>query len=154
MEHEKLIHIINTANKYCYCVNILDKKANERIDEYIQVVFPLITFSSLTCEVYLKALVYKNTGSLPKGHNLRKLYNNIAATEQQELKKKFNEWIGDRGSFDEEIDRLSEIFVQWRYLYEQGWVVPEDHRGVRLGSLVMIMNILHDICNEYKNNVK
>ena len=67
MENKKFISIVDLANRYCYCVNILNGRGGselQNIEERMRVVFPVITFGCLTCEMYLKALAYKNSGEL------------------------------------------------------------------------------------------
>lgn len=157
MEKEKFISIVDLANKYCYCVNILKERGKPEIqnmDEYLQVVFPLITFGCLTCEMYLKALAYKNNGELSGGHDLSILFDKLSVDEQNRCKTEFNQWLGDSGDFDEEIERIKLAYTKWRYLYERGWTQNDDHSGIRPGSIVRFMEILHDICNEYKNTLK
>lgn len=157
MEKENFTGIVDLADKYFYCVNMLAQQASpelQNLDKYVQVVFPLITFGCLTCEMYLKALAYKNTDNLYEGHDLSILFDKLSAEEQNRCKTEFNQWLGDMGDFDEEIERIKLAFIQWRYLYERGWTVEDDHSGIRPGSITTFMKILHNICNEYKRDLK
>lgn len=157
MENEKFIDIVDVANKYCYCVNILDQRGGldlQNIEERMRVVFPLITFGCLTCEMYLKALVYKNNGELCEGHDLSILFDKLSDEEQNRCKTEFNQWLGKDGDFDKELERIKSAFIAWRYLYERGWTQDDDNSGIEPESITKFMKILHDICNEYKNELK
>lgn len=157
MENKKFISIVDLANRYCYCVNILNGRGGselQNIEERMRVVFPVITFGCLTCEMYLKALAYKNSGELCGGHDLSILFDKLSVDEQNRCKTEFNQWLGDSGDFDKEIEKIKLAFIEWRYLYERGWTQNDYHSGIKSGSITRFMKILHDICNEYKKTLE
>ena len=75
-------------------------------------IVPIITNAAFACELFLKTLLKKHS-SLKQGHNLLELFQSIP----EETK---NEIIGSNDSqeFIEELNQISCLFEEWRYIYE------------------------------------
>lgn len=154
MDKEKYTNIVDTANNYYCAVRVLWEKmeGNESTDslsECMQLIFPTINIGALACELYLKALVYKNKNCLKIEHNLGELFKLISDDDKRWCKEKFNEKISGNTNFDVEFENVKMAYTKWRYLYERG-NSEKDKEPIRPDSIICLMEILHDLCKRYK----
>ncbi len=154
MDKEKYINIVDTANNYYYAVRVLFEKieGNETTDslsDYMQLIIPIINIGALTCELYLKALVYKNKNFLKIEHDLDELFKLISDDDKRWCKEKFDEKISGNTNFDVELENIKMVYTKWRYLYERG-NSEKDKEPIRPDSIICLMEILHDLCKRYK----
>jgi hypothetical protein len=75
---------------------------------------PLVVCYAFASEVNLKLILLKY-GTKVRGHKLKALYELLPSEIKVEIKSKVR--IGDM-VFDKELGRISEAFVEWRYVYE------------------------------------
>lgn len=96
-------------------------------------------------------LITNKLGKLPpKGHKLKKLYEQLTEEQKKHIEDEFNKWIEDRSDFETEIAQIDNSFLEWRYLYEKGWIEDTSITHIRIGSIVKLMEILHDMCHSLK----
>ena len=128
----------------------------ERIDfEYFNAVSPLVVNSSLTCELYLKALCLITQNKLPKGHDLTRLYQIQTDDVQKSIFQKYKALYLSRdvpehlrGTMDEqtfasELNEFKDVFKDWRYVYE----LPG--KSVRAAALSMVRHALRSVTSDY-----
>lgn len=146
----------DTGDMYYLGARILEEKRKAMVVERkvaieFAITQPLVTVSSVACEIYLKMLITNKLGKLPpKGHKLKKLYEQLTEEQKKHIEDEFNKWIEDRSDFETEIAQIDNSFLEWRYLYEKGWIEDTSITHIRIGSIVKLMEILHDMCHSLK----
>lgn len=146
----------DTGDMYYLGARVLDEKRKDMVVEgKISIEFaimqPLGTVSAVACEIYLKMLITNKTGKLPqKGHKLKKLYGQLTEDQKKHIEDEFNKWIEDRSDFKTELAQIDNSFLEWRYLYEKGWIEDTSIKHIRIGSIVKLMEILYDMCHSLK----
>jgi hypothetical protein len=76
---------------------------------------PAITNRAFATELYFKA-ISQNDGKELRGHDLKKLYDQLADNRKIEI---IQEIDMDDESFDKELEKNANLFVEWRYLFEK-----------------------------------
>lgn len=146
----------DTGDMYYLGARILEEKRKAMVVERkvaieFAITQPLVTVSAVACEIYLKMLITNKLGKLPpKGHKLKKLYEQLTEEQKKHIEDEFNKWIEDRSDFETEIAQIDNSFLEWRYLYEKGWIEDTSITNIRIGSIVKLMEILHDMCHSLK----
>ena len=146
----------DTGDMYYLGARILEEKRKAMVVERkvaieFAITQPLVTVSAVACEIYLKMLITNKLGKLPpKGHKLKKLYEQLTEEQKKHIEDEFNKWIEDRSDFETEIAQIDNSFLEWRYLYEKGWIEDTRITHIRIGSIVKLMEILHDMCHSLK----
>lgn len=146
----------DTGDMYYLGARILEEKRKAMVVERkvaieFAITQPLVTVSAVACEIYLKMLITNKLGKLPpKGHKLKKLYEQLTEEQKKYIEDEFNKWIEDRSDFETEIAQIDNSFLEWRYLYEKGWIEDTSITHIRIGSIVKLMEILHDMCHSLK----
>ncbi len=155
MVKSKYDAMLRCADQYYYVSMILQKKENEceKKEDYsftMNTVVPRAVIAAIACEIYLKALIYcQGTAPQPKrGHNLFDLYKKLNQEDKEWCEKEFNKWIGNSDLITE-LREHSEIFTDFRYMYEIGWI-HNDLNHVRVGTLTKFMKLLREVCQKYK----
>jgi len=77
-------------------------------------VIPVVVNYAFAAEVNLK-LILLSVGKQVRGHKLKSLYDLLPLELKDEIKREAK--IG-RMNFDTELARISDAFVDWRYIYE------------------------------------
>lgn len=90
------------------CLN--DNKI-EKGQRSIQLV-PGVVCAAFSCELSMKWLIHRHTGSEVKGHLLDELFENLAELDQNNLKKMIS-------NFNEFVIRNRKMFIDARYHHEQ-----------------------------------
>lgn len=146
----------DTGDMYYLGARVLEEKRKAMVVEgqtaiEFAITQPLVTVSAVACEIYLKMLITNKLGKLPpKGHKLKKLYEQLTEEQKKHIEDEFNKWIEDRSDFETEIAQIDNSFLEWRYLYEKGWIEDTSITHIRIGSIVKLMEILHDMCHSLK----
>lgn len=146
----------DTGDMYYLGARILEEKRKAMVVERkvaieFAITQPLVTVSAVACEIYLKMLITNKLGKLPpKGHKLKKLYEQLTEEQKKHIEDEFNKWIEDRSDFETEIAQIDNSFLEWRYLYEKGWIEDTSITHIRIGSIVKLMEILYDMCHSLK----
>jgi hypothetical protein len=68
---------------------------------------PASTLGAFSCELFLKCLVCVETGSVPKGHNLRKLFDLLTRKTRERLAELWDGYAVDRAAQWDQIERKS-----------------------------------------------
>ena len=144
----------DTGDMYYLGARILEEKRKAMVVEgqtaiEFAITQPLVTVSAVACEIYLKMLVANNKkGEFPgRGHKLKVWYELLDEEQKKCIEGEFNKWIEDRSDFKTELTQINNCFLEWRYLYEKGWVKNSGITHIRIGSVVKLMEILHDMCH-------
>ena len=94
---------------------------NPSIDEYGRtccsvVNIPAIVNAAFACELYLKSILGTNT----KEHNLAILYSQLDNEKQSRIRQYVDKSFDGHSiySFDSCLKRAANVFVNWRYIYE------------------------------------
>lgn len=146
----------NTGDMYYLGAKVLDAKRKKMVVEgkttiEFAIMQPLVTVSAVACEIYLKMLVANKKRDFPgRGHKLEDWYGRLTEEQKKHIEDEFNKWIEDRSDFKTELTQINNCFLEWRYLYEKGWVENSSITHIRIGSVVKLMEILHDMCHSLK----
>ena len=82
-------------------------------------ILPRILLYSLTIEILLKALYLADTDTQSRGHDIEQLFNNLTPERQQEIIRRMPNQYNDETEFKRVLHDNKDIFVEWRYSYEQ-----------------------------------
>ena len=82
-------------------------------------ILPRILLYSLNIEIQLKALYLADSDQKVKSHDLEDLFNRLAAARQQEIIGKMPQPYNVEADFRKVLHDNKDIFVDWRYSYEQ-----------------------------------
>lgn len=95
---------------------------------------PMVVCMTFSVELYLKCLVWLETGKAPRGHNLEQLMALVSQPIRDRVKHHYDDFIDqgpyksgftgpgvqpDAAVFDVALKVASDGFVSWRYVYEQ-----------------------------------
>lgn len=115
---------------------------------------PHVVNSALTCELYLKALLFITKGESIKGHDLLELYSQQTLEVQESIYNAYHtlhqtrpvpeEYKGEMNKeiFAAEIAEVKRVFVDWRYVYE----IPNE--SIRLGILRFLRMSLRKVTSK------
>ena len=146
----------DTGDMYYLRARVLEEKRKAMVVEgqttiEFAITQPLVTVSAVACEIYLKMLAANKKGEFPgRGHKLKVWYERLDEEQKKCIEGEFNKWIEDRSDFKTELTQINNCFLEWRYLYEKGWVENSGITHIRIGSVVKLMEILHDMCHSLK----
>lgn len=131
----------------------------ERIDfEQFHALSALVVNSSLTCELYLKALGHITQSKLFKGHDLVKLYQLQLSDVQTAIFEKYKTLYLSRDVpdyligtmtkqlFMNDLSEFKDIFMDWRYVYEF------QDESVRAAALSMMRRALRSVTSDYHDD--
>lgn len=124
----------------------------EELEEYL---FPKETVTatvniSFCCELLLKSML--NTGVTINEHKLRNLFNGLENSWKEIIIKKMK-YEEHQDIFYERLDKISNCFVEWRYIYER----PKEERRINFSFLNQFAIILMVVAHAkyfYENNEK
>ena len=104
--------IIQDANSYYSATIIL-----EDIREKSSLFPPVILNAAFACELFSKAILYKNGRKPPIiNHQLKGLYDDFPKDIKSKIKEQYQN--GNEVRFEEWLADINEIFEFWRYRYE------------------------------------
>ncbi len=90
--------------------------ATARGDELINKMFPFIVNKAFACEVYLKILLEIENIKIPTQHNLYSLFQLVDTNSK--ILSIMTKDVGIQESILNKIKDISNVFVEWRYIYE------------------------------------
>lgn len=94
---------------------------------------PTIVNYAFACELYIKYLLQINNIEQCHKHKLTDLFYLLPETSQQEIRTKM-----DIANFNQELNSISNAFVDWRYIYEK------NDKSLHIEFLRNFCNVLHD----------
>lgn len=111
------------------------------IQEFICIYTVGYTNLAFSCELALKVLIVCHNGavkSLPRGHSLKKLYEQLRSDIQTAIQYMTVEYCNQKlinqvytaEMFDEDLDKYSPAFEEARYWYERKEDNPEKSAGI------------------------
>lgn len=120
-----------------------ETKITVRGDKTIVKAYPYVVDKSFACEVYLKLLILLDRDFNCKkiGHNIFKLYSKTNDTFKADFLKVFKCKYGEKADeifLQNEIRNISNVFVEWRYIYEK----TDLEKRVNIGFLNAFCNYL------------
>lgn len=93
---------------------------NDKVDLELALFVPAVVNGAFACELFMKAMLPKNT----RGHKLQELFNDLDTNIQDRIKnntlvriKKFSESYTDV-DFYTDLTHNGNIFSEWRYFHE------------------------------------
>ena len=95
----------------------------------IRLMLPHVVLTSFSSELYLKCMILIETGNVPSGHDLAKLFDQLKDGTKQIIENEWNAETAKQSAV--EVDRRARnlkdtlakeanAFVTWRYAYEPG----------------------------------
>ncbi|TGG95422.1 hypothetical protein E4656_03080 [Natronospirillum operosum] len=99
---------------------------------------PAVVCQAFAVELGLKAIL-ESEGNSCRGHKLKELYDSLSI----EAKKSISDVAGCSEEFMElNMEKISNIFVEWRYIYES------DEAGLDLEFFNNLANAVHHVANK------
>jgi len=125
-------------------------KITFRGNQHLVRVFPFIVNKAFACEVYLKLLLTHQGFDFKmlkptERHNLFLLYKNTDTYFKQNFYSYFASTFGEKATVDfleSEIEQISNVFVKWRYIYEN----ITEAQSVNSGFLNAFCDYLNELC--------
>lgn len=77
---------------------------------------PSVVNLALSVEIYMKCLLALNEIKIPKCHLLRDIFNKLPKNIKSEISSKM---IKEISKLEQTISEMPDIFILWRYIYEQ-----------------------------------
>lgn len=117
----------------------------------ISKVFPFVVNKAFACEVYLKLLLIESNYDLKKlkrgeKHNIFKLYEKNNSNLKEYIENEFLIFgeSANKEYVEKEIKDISNVFIQWRYIYEK----LNEENVVNYGFLNMFCELLDKYSQE------
>lgn len=112
-------------------------KITFRGDKNLIRTYPFVVNMAFSCEVYLKLLLIDNDFNFEKLknrelHDLSKLYENNEKILKEKLCSEFKIKYGNNATLEfieNEIAKISNVFIDWRYIYEKRDLKSEVNYG-------------------------
>ena len=108
---------------------------------------PATVNSAFACEIFLKALLIYNDVPMKRQHKIKELYE-LLPDEPKALVKQTtmtNGGMWENAFGYEQLDNISDAFVDWRYSYE---IVGKKRASlqINIGFLTAFRNALRELC--------
>ena len=108
-----------------------------------QLFCPCVVCGVFAAELALKILIFEENTIFLKGRDIQKLYANLPNSHKQIIHDRLEKGKRlDDLSVDDEIDKLKNHFVEWRYSYE-------SRRGLQAD--IFIETLVETVCNYVLN---
>lgn len=143
----------NTANAFLnvgiYC-NKYDKQIQTEsilfsCDAFYAI--PAIVNIAFACELYLKALIVRETNKPAIGHDLAALYDQIPPSIRNVVENQFKNKCKYPVSLSETLEMHKKAFENWRYIFEGKNKESEAYPD----NLILAAEVLRDELNRNKN---
>ena len=148
----KLLQMYDSANKFKECalrvlgnrnengsINIIE---NSRL---LTVTIPSVVNISLTCELYLKMLIFNNENIVPHTHEIKDLYDRLTAKQKKNLIKMLNI---PQNELEKLLKKYSNLFVQYRYYFDY-----EELPSVDYLFILNLAEFLNAMCSEIQKDI-
>ncbi|GIX53794.1 hypothetical protein ACU6VJ_02070 [Sphaerotilus sulfidivorans] len=106
--------IINTANSFSLAA---DRALEQRLlgpGQFQMLLVPAVVSTAFAVELYFKGIITLESGNT-QGHNLSELFKRLSPESQAALAAGLEL---DRQIFNQKLEAISKVFVQWRYIFE------------------------------------
>lgn len=119
---------IESANQFYsvaeWCFN------RDAVDFMTNAMYPFVVNISFACELYIKAIMIKNSSlsEFERGHNLLDLYQALEAKDQAALEHEFTARYSAK-KLKDLLDENKTVFIDWRYALEK--TVSADISGLK-----------------------
>lgn len=132
---------LNTADGFLLAAKALYTSQKNGVAFLKYYISPFTVNSAFACEVYLKYLYYRQSGTAVKNqHNLLELYRLLCDETKLQLKSEYEQWTSIL-PLEECLQHHCKAFVEWRYIFE------EKTASVEMQSLYNLAVSLHNICH-------
>jgi DNA-binding phage protein len=110
-----MISISETANAYLLAAERCEEQRRINQNQVEWLLVPAVTNRAFSIELFLKEIL-KSDGISKKGHKLDQLFGAL----KQERKMQIIKQTGlDSQTFERDLRKISNAFVEWRYLFEK-----------------------------------
>ena len=123
-QHDILSIADDFKEAYRRCVRGEDPEVDEYGRTFCHFVgVPAIVNAAFACELYLKSLLGEKIKEIDhrEWHDLKALYSQLDTPLQNQIREYVEtHWIQPDGhSFDDQLERAKDVFVSWRYIFEE-----------------------------------
>ena len=144
------LEMLRTGEQFFKCANLCIEKGNEMSYACMNCVTPAAVNAALSCEIFLKLLLYLHEIEYPKEHRLKELFKELPRVIKENIKadtiKRYGSWENLWGLAH--LDNVSNTFNDWRYNFEHDFS-KERMMRLEMGFLFALMETLKDECNKY-----
>ena len=132
---------IDEANAFYETAKLLDD--SDAVEFALYKKYPYFVNTSFACELYLKALLIKNSDNskIKRSHDLESLFHDLEPEQKQEIEKKYSEKC--HIPLDELFKADKDSFEEWRYAFEK----PVDGE---VTALLIFAEVLKNFCSDEK----
>lgn len=106
--------IYNIAHTFHLAAQRCEEQRPLQNGKFEMLICPAIVNYAFACELYIKYLLQINGVEQCRKHKLTDLFGLLPETSQQEIRTKMN-----TANFNQELNSISNAFVDWRYIYEK-----------------------------------
>lgn len=134
--------IYNIAHAFLLAANRCNEPRVQDIGYVQMLIVPTVVNAAFSCELSIKTILNQHKISVPRGNSGHKIDNLFYA-----LPKELQNKIIDKTScsdFDSNIQNISNIFVEWRYLFER------DAASLPFNFLMTLADVL---CSEAEQSI-
>ena len=114
------LEMLRTGEQIIKCANHCIEKGNEMSYAWINCDTPAAVNAALSCEIFLKLLLYLHEIEYPKEHRLKELFKELPRVIKENIKadtiKRYGSWENLWGIAP--LDNVSISFNDWRYNFE------------------------------------
>lgn len=107
--------IINTANGFLLAADRAHELRPLGPSQFQMLLVPAVVSTAFAVELYFKGIITLENGNA-RGHDLSELFGRLTTESQATLIAKLQL---DRPTFDQKLNAISGVFVEWRYIFEQ-----------------------------------
>ena len=132
--------IYNIAHSFLLAANRCNEPRVQDIGYVQMLIVPAAVNAAFSCELSIKAILNQCNISVPRGNDGHRI-NTLFYALPRELQNKIAGEM-DCFDFDSDIQSISNVFVEWRYLFER------DAASLPFDFLMKIANVL---CSEAKH---
>jgi len=143
----KVEQIFRSAFAFAMTASDLYDKHLTNVPRYGPVAVPFVVNAAFAIELYLKTL-HQADGQQMRGHSLLELFDALTAARRAEIVAAAQEnaprlavSVKDESEFRATMDKLNNVFVEWRYIFEK------DYSGeVTIQPTILAVIALESVC--------
>lgn len=131
------IQMYNIAHSFLLAANRCDEPRIQDIGYVQMLIVPVVVNAAFSCELSIKAILNQCNISVPRNkdaHRIDTLFHILPIELQNKIADEMN-----RFNFDLDLQSISNVFVEWRYLFEK------DVASLPFDFLMTMANVL---CSE------
>ena len=138
------------ACAFSVCAELATEKLRNDVIDFDLYASPEIVNAAFACEVFMKALLRFYDIPYKREHKIKNLFEILPSEMKDSLKSELKKcggeaWLDLWGR--ENIENISNVFTEWRYLFEQDWS-KNSSMHVDITFLLDLQSVLREMCSQ------